>query len=302
MRVTACGPEYIRRKIVAETVNILIILFLVLPVLAAVFGSLQTERAMLQDYLNPWPKEIVFDNYRWWLTGSVEGTVYEKSTFLLDAGSVVRLFRGSFLNSIVVSVAVTFLTLLFASAAAYAATRVPVRWPRYLMIINMVSRMVPVFVLMIPLFVVLRQWGLLNSRTGIILTETGFYLPFAVIILASYFQSLPHELEDAARVDGCDRLGALFHIILPLSTPGLMACGAIIFIFSWHDLFIPLIISPKSETMTLPIIMASLVRSYSVPYTSIMAVCIIALIPTFALSLLLQKYVVQGLTAGALKG
>jgi multiple sugar transport system permease protein len=170
------------------------------------------------------------------------------------------------------------------------------------MIVNMVSRMVPIFVLMISLFMVLRQWGLLNTLTGIILTEAGFYLPFATIILASYFESLPRELEDAARVDGCDRVGALFRIVLPLSTPGLAACGTIIFIFSWHELFIPLIVSPKTETMTLPIVMASLVRSYSVPYSPVMAICVMALIPTFVLSLLLQKYVVQGLTAGALKG
>ncbi|NIM95973.1 MAG: ABC transporter permease subunit [Anaerolineales bacterium] len=265
-------------------------------------GSLQTERAILSDYLNPLPKEIILDNYRWWFTGSVEGTVYEETTFLLDAGSVVGLFPTSFRNSILISISVTFLTILFGSLAAYAAARMPLRWPRHLMMVNLLSRMVPIFVLMIPLFVVLRNWGLLNSLIGIIITETGFYLPFAVIILASYFESLPHELEDAARVDGCTRLGALTRIILPLSTPGLIASAVIIFIFSWHELFIPLIVSPKTETMTLPLIMANLVRSYSVPYPSVMALCIIALIPTFFLALLLNKYVVRGLTAGALKG
>lgn len=294
--------RWMGQKSLAEAVNVGIILFLVLPALAALLGSVQTERTMLENYLDPWPKEVTMDNYIWWLTGSVKGTVYEKTTFLLDASSVVRLFPRSFRNSILVSVAVTILTLSFASLLAYAATRLPVHWPRRLMIVNLISRMVPVFVLMIPLFVVLRRWGLLNTLTGIILTEIGFYLPFAVIILASYFESLPRELEDAARIDGCDRVGALLRVVLPLSTPGIAACGTIIFIFSWHELFIPLVVSPKTETMTLPIVMATLVRSYSVPYPPIMALCIMALVPTLALSLLLQRYVVQGLTAGALKG
>lgn len=292
----------LRQKVVAETVNLLIILFLVLPMIAALLGSVQTEKAMLSDYLNPWPKEVIFDNYQWWITGSIEGTVYEETTFLLDAGSVVNLFPRSFRNSVVVAVVVTFMTIVFGSLAAYAATRLPIQWPRKLMMINVVSRMVPIFVLMIPLFIVLRQLGLLNSLFGIIITETGFYLPFAVIILASYFETLPLELEDAARVDGCNRVGALFRIILPLSAPGLIACAAIIFIFSWHELFIPLIVSPLTETITLPLVMANLARSYSVPYSPIMALCIMALIPTFALSLLLRRYIAQGLMTGALKG
>jgi ABC-type glycerol-3-phosphate transport system permease component len=107
-----------RSKVVAETVNVLIILFLVLPALAALLGSLQTERALLQDYLNPWPKELILDNYRWWITGSVKGTIYEKAAFLGDAGSVVKLFPSSFRNSIVVAVAGTMLTLVFGSSVA----------------------------------------------------------------------------------------------------------------------------------------------------------------------------------------
>jgi multiple sugar transport system permease protein len=123
-----------------------------------------------------------------------------------------------------------------------------------------------------------------------------------VYILASYFSSLPSELEDAARIDGCSRFGAFLRVILPLSAPGLAACGVILFILSWHELLIPLIVISKPEVMTVPVILASLVSDFYVFYTLMMAISLIGLLPTVVLVMLLQRYVVRGLTSGALKG
>ena len=162
--------------------------------------------------------------------------------------------------------------------------------------------MVLLIMLMVPLYVLFRRLGLLNSLTGVILVEVGFLMPYAVLILVPYFASLPSELEDAARIDGCSRFSAFLRIVLPLSTPGLAACGVIMFIISWHELLIPLILVSKPEFMTLPVILAGLVSDYFVFFTLMMAICLLGLLPTLLLVLGLQKYVVRGLVAGAVKG
>jgi multiple sugar transport system permease protein len=162
--------------------------------------------------------------------------------------------------------------------------------------------MVPIVVLMVPLYVTLRRLELLNSLPGIVVAEVGLLVPYSIWILASYFAALPGELEDAARIDGCSRFGAFLRVVLPLSAPGLAASGVIMFILSWHELLIPLIVASRPEAMTVPVILASLVSDFYVFYTLMMAISLLGLLPTVILVMLLQRYVVRGLTSGALKG
>jgi multiple sugar transport system permease protein len=116
------------------------------------------------------------------------------------------------------------------------------------------------------------------------------------------FASLPPELEDAARVDGCTRFGAFVRAVLPLSAPGLAACGVVMFVISWHELLLPLIVLSRPDVMTLPVVLAGLVSDYFVFFTLMMAICLLGLLPTMVLVLLLQRYVVHGLVSGAVKG
>jgi multiple sugar transport system permease protein len=197
---------------------------------------------------------------------------------------------------------VTVLTLVFGALAAYAVSRLRFRWTRGFMYANLASRMVPIVVLMVPLYVTLRRLELLNSLPGIVVAEVGLLVPYSIWILASYFAALPGELEDAARIDGCSRFGAFLRVVLPLSAPGLAASGVIMFILSWHELLIPLIVSSRPEAMTVPVILASLVSDFYVFYTLMMAISLLGLLPTVVLVMLLQRYVVRGLTSGALKG
>ena len=157
------------------------------------------------------------------------------------------------------AISVTVLTLLFGSLSAYTIARLRYRWTLFLLQANIVARFVPVIVLMIPLYVVMRSVGQLNSLSGVIIAETGFLLPYAILILAPYFDTIPAELEEAARIDGCTRFGAFVRIVLPLATPALAACGVIMFIISWHELLIPLILNARPDFMTLPVVIASLV-------------------------------------------
>jgi multiple sugar transport system permease protein len=206
------------------------------------------------------------------------------------------------MNSVAVAASVSLLTLVFGAFSAYTVARLRLAWIRALLSLSVASRLVPLIVLMVPLYVLFRRYGLLNSLTGVVVAEIGFLLPYAVLILVPYFAALPAELEDAARIDGCTRFGAFLRIVLPLATPGLAACATIMFILSWHELLIPLIVVSRPEAMTIPVVLAGLVSDYFVFFTLMMAICLLGLLPTLLLVLLLQKYVVRGLVAGALKG
>lgn len=280
--------------------NLAAIGFLLLPLAPVVLGALQSEKAIQGDVRALLPRQPTLANFQLILSGGARrGPIFEQVSYLPKS---VERFPAAFLNSVVVASSVALLTLALGSLSAYTVARLQLRWVKALASLSVAARLVPLVVLMVPLYVLFRRYGLLNSLTGIVVAEVGFLLPYAILILAPYFASLPSELEDAARIDGCSRFGAFVRVVLPLATPGLAACATIMFILSWHELLIPLIVVSRPEAMTVPVILAGLVSDYFVFFTLMMAICLLGLAPTLLLVLLLQKYVVRGLVAGALKG
>jgi multiple sugar transport system permease protein len=287
-------------RLLLHAANLAVIVFILLPVVAVLFGSIQSEKALEADTRRVVPLEVTADNFVVILSkGENKGRIFEQVTYLPEN---IKHFYAAFANSAIVSISVTFFTLLFGSLSAYTIARQRFRWTLFLLQANIVARFVPVIVLMIPLYIVMRSFGQLNSLSGVVAAETGFLLPYAILILAPYFDTIPAELEEAARIDGCTRLGAFVSIVLPLATPALAACGVIVFIISWHELLIPLILNARPDFMTLPVVIASLVGDVHVFFNLMMAICLLALAPTVILVALLQKYIVEGLAAGAVKG
>jgi multiple sugar transport system permease protein len=288
------------RRLGLWALNLAAIAFLVGPLGPVVLVSLQSEKSLQQDLRALLPREYTLANFRLILTGgAARGPIFEQVSYLPKS---VERFPGAFVNSLIVGGAVTAVALAAASLSAYTIARMGLGWPRALLRVSVAARMVPLVVLMVPLYVMFRRYGLLNSLWGVIIAEVGFLLPYAVLILAPYLASLPAELEDAARIDGCTRFGAFWRIVLPLATPGLAACAVILFVISWHELLIPLIVVSRPEFMTLPVVLSGLVSDYFVFFTLMMAICLLGLLPTVALVLLLQRYIVRGLVAGAIKG
>ncbi len=281
--------------------NLLVIGFILFPMLAILQGSIMTERTTYEDSYRLIPPEITFDNYAVVLipgatrAEDVEGT----RTYIPQS---VRSFYRAFANSLMIAASVTVLTLTFAMCSAYSIARLQTRWTTWLLSGALLTRFLPVMVLVIPMYVIGRTVGVTNSMLGVILAETALFLPYAIFILVPFLQSIPIELEEAARVDGCSRVGAVVRIIVPLSTPGFAAVGVIVFITSWHELLIPLVLNNKPPAMTLPMVLGSLSGDVQILFNVTMALAMVSLIPTVALVLLLQKYVVQGLSAGAVKG
>jgi len=290
----------ISTRMLLHAANLMVIFFILLPLAAVFIGSIQSEKALQADTRRVPPLEFTLDNFTVILSkGQQRGHIFEQITYLPDN---IKNFYAACANSAIIAVSVTFLTLLFGSFSAYTISRQRYKWMLFLLQANIVARFVPAIVLMIPLYVVMRSLGQLNSLQGVIFAETGFLLPYAILILAPYFDTIPTELEEAARIDGCTRFAAFIKIVLPLATPALAACGVIVFIISWHELLIPLILNARPDFMTLPVVIASLVGDVHVFFNLMMAICLLALAPTVILVVLLQKYIVEGLAAGAVKG
>ena len=280
------------RAIGIELANAAVLAFVLVPLAALLLGALQTERDLFSHPNALWPARITWDNLSALTLGRTLPGLPPQSQGFVHA----------FLNSAIVAGAVTAVALVFASLAAYALTRLGIRGSRGLAYGVLATRMVPIVILLIPLYVALRRLHLLDSLMGVVVTEAGFFLPYAIWIMMAYFASLPRDLEDAARIDGCTRLGAFRRVIVPLSAPGASACGVILFLISWNELFLPLILTSTPHAMTLPVLISSLVTQRFLSYSALNAAGVLAVLPTFALVAALQRFVVRGLIVGALKG
>jgi multiple sugar transport system permease protein len=218
------------------------------------------------------------------------------------ASSVPRTFAVALLNSIKIASIVTVVCLVIGSLAAYALVRIPFKHNRTIQIGILATRMIPEVSLVIPLFIIASSLQLINKPIVLIIAYMSFALPFAIWMMAAFFQSVPIELEDAARIDGCSRLGILFRIVIPISVPGLISTAMFVFLLAWDEFFYALIFTSTLAAKTAPVAIAEFVGRYAVNITGMMAGGILAAVPPVLLALVFQRYIVSGLTAGAVKG
>jgi multiple sugar transport system permease protein len=205
-------------------------------------------------------------------------------------------------NSFLIAFFVTTLGVLIGAVAAYGFARFkfPLRLP--VLIAILVMRMIPGIALTIPLYLMMNTWGLLDTRFAIILAQLGFVLPLSVWIMEGFFRGLPRELDEAALIDGCSRLGALFRVIFPISGPGLAVTAIFTFLFSWNDFGTPLVLSLTPKAQTLPVALSQMNLLYGIRWDHMAAASMMYIIPTVVIAALLGRYIVQGLTLGAVKG
>lgn len=206
------------------------------------------------------------------------------------------------LNSTIVSLATTFIALVFSILAAYAFARFRFWGARVLLILVLVSQALPGASILLPLFRIIWELNLLDTHQGLILVYTGFVTPFCTWLLIGYFQSIPVELEDAARVDGASTLEVLYRIVVPLSAPAIVAVGAFAFLVAWNEFLFALILTRDNA----PTIAVGLVTSFFTQYVNVWnqvaAASIVFSLPPIMLFLLVQRQFIRGLTAGAVKG
>ncbi|SEH70258.1 multiple sugar transport system permease protein [Rhizobium tibeticum] len=217
---------------------------------------------------------------------------------------IQRPFLGYALNSFLVAVGTTIVSLTFGTMAGYALARFsyPWQWRKQISFWILSTRMMPPIVSIIPLYLFFNYFDMLNTKSALIVAYTAFNLPFATWMMKSYFQDLPVELEEAAMVDGDTRWGAFLHVALPLARPGLAATAIFCLIISWNEFLLSLIITLTEQSQTLPIGIAGRVTQYNTYWGEISAAGFMACVPIVIFAFIVQKHLVRGLSLGAVKG
>jgi multiple sugar transport system permease protein len=214
------------------------------------------------------------------------------------AGSLLPAMR----NSLIVACGVALLNLLIGAPAAYAMAKIRFRGRQASIYGILTTRVVPDIALVVPFFLFIRNLGLLDTIWSLIITYLAITVPFSVFILVSYFESLPGELDKAARVDGCSRFQTLTKVFVPLALPSLVAVTLFAFLSSWNEFLLALMFTQTPRSQTLPIIVASFTSDFTISFSFINAAGVLAIVPPVLLALLFERYIVSGLTAGAVKG
>ena len=213
-------------------------------------------------------------------------------------------FAIFFMNSVMLAAMSTVAALAIGVPAAYGLSRIewPRGWDRNISGWILSTRMLPPIVTIVPLFLMLRDARLLNSLTGLAIVYTGFNLPFVVWMMRGFFDEVPREIEEAAMLDGETRVGALLRIVLPLVRPGLAATAIFCLIVSWNEFLFALILTQTGAAMTLPVGIASRVTQYEIQWGAMSAAGVVAMLPVLIFAAVAQKYLVRGLSLGAVKG
>jgi multiple sugar transport system permease protein len=215
-----------------------------------------------------------------------------------------RSFGQYLLTSMIVAVSSTLCAMVLGTLCAYALARLnlPRRTATRLSLWILSTRMFPPIVTALPLFLMMRDMRLLNTRASLVIVYTAFNLPFVVWMMRGFFQEIPRDLEEAARVDGDSRLGALVRVVLPLVAPGLAATAIFCLIVSWNELLFALILTQTDTAMTLPVGIAGRVTQYEIKWGVMSAAGVVAMMPILLFALAVQRYLVRGLSLGAVKG
>jgi multiple sugar transport system permease protein len=219
-------------------------------------------------------------------------------TFVLTHSDFPLFFK----NSLIVSGSTAVMVTVIAALSGYAMSRFTFRGKMWLVGLMLITQMFPLVMLVAPIFKLFSPLGLTNSLTGLVIVYTAFNVPFATFLMQSFFDGIPKDLEEAAMIDGASRFRAFRQIILPLTLPGVAATLGFVFTAAWSELLFALMLVSKADASTFPVGLLSFVSKFSVDFGQMMAAGVLALIPACLFFLLIQRYLVQGLTAGAVKG
>lgn len=214
---------------------------------------------------------------------------------------IVQNYWKAVLNSLIISTSTTVIVMTLAVPAGYAFSRFRFTGDNIIFILVLFSRLFPPIGLIVPYYQIMAWVGLLNSLPGIITAQIYLWLPLMIYIMRNFFMSIPEDLDESARVDGCTRFQAFRKIALPLAAPGAAACGILTFLYSWREFLFSLIVTTTMKSMPISVAVYKFVGDVSVSWASLAAACIIAVLPTVFIVVFFQQYIVSGLTAGALK-
>jgi len=281
MAASNLHAHILRRRIARALVNLVIGAFALFPILWGVSSSLKPAERIIEFPPRLLPETVTLEHY-------------------------VRIFQDDatfyILNSGLVSAATVVLTLGLAALGGYALARYDFRGRTAAMMVIVAVMSIPIASLLVPTFTLISVLGLFDTRLGLVLLYTAYQLPAAIWMLYGYFMSLPVEVENAARVDGCTPLGTLRRVVLPLSKPGLVAAALFVLVFAWNDFVVAVTMTSSEATRTFPVAIYFYLGFYGREWGPLLAASLVSIVPIIAVFVFLQRYFMTGLTGGGVKG
>ena len=277
--------KFIIKRITLYFLIAMVLFFTLAPFLWIIISSISTNAELLSVPVHFIPKNPTFERYIRIFTSN-------------DSQAI--LFKRGVLNSIIVSSGVTILCLIIGTLAGYAFARLKFPVKNFSQQFFLFTNMLPPIVIIISLFFIFSKLKLIDSVFGLILIYSSFIAPFIIWMMRAYFVTIPKDLEEAAMIDGCNRIGALFRIMLPLSVPGLVANGILSFLMAWEEFLFALILTTRNAK-TITVAIAEFTEKQYVDYGMMATGGVLGAIPPIIVTLIFGKYIISGLTSGAIK-
>jgi len=272
-------------RLISYAVLLVVALAILFPLAYAVLGGFKTNGQLAADPGSILPKEWVFTNYTDVLFGEYAPTFWRQA-----------------LNSVIIAGVAVVLVVALASGAAYVFAREKFRGREALYLLFVFGLLFPLAVAILPLYILVRQLGLSANLLGVALPLAAFQLPLTIVILRPFFRSIPVELEDAARIDGCSTFGFFWRILLPLAKPALATVSVLAIVTTWNAFFLPLVILNGAEQWTLPLGVMNFSTEYSSDKARVLAYTVVTIIPAIVFYAIAERHIVSGLTGGSVKG
>ena len=266
----------------ASALLVLVLAFTLFPIAWTATTSLKREQDIVTSEMQYVPRRPTLENY----------------VTLLNRSGYLIMFRNSALSTVLT----VLLCLSVGTLAAYSISRYRFRGRSGMLTFYLVVRMFPAVLLLLPLYIMLRTVGLLDTLFGLALTYTTFLLPVSLLMLKGFFDGVPTELEDAARIDGCTRLGALVRVVLPLGRPGVAATAVLVAVAAWNEFLFALMLTNSEGSRTWPVGLQLMVGEFQLPWGLVAAGGMISIVPILVFFVFAQRALVRGLLVGAVKG
>lgn len=274
-----------RKNFITNIIRFIILLIFLLAVLAPLYWlfitSFKTGAEINSLNVTYWPQNFTLENYK---------SLFETTNFDIYLK-----------NSLIVTLVSAFIVLMLSISGGYALARYEFKGKKVVLIAFLVSQMIPTILLFIPMFIIFGKLKLNNTLQSLIILYTVFNTPFCLVTLRGFFERIPVSLEEAARVDGCNKMQALIKVVVPILFPGIVATFVFAFTGAWNELLAGIMFINSNSLKTIPVAINAFIGKYSIDWGQMSAACMIALIPTVIFFAIVQKYIIQGLTQGAVK-
>ena len=274
----------VRKDVFLSICSILLLVVLLFPLYWIFVTSLKTEQEIFRIPATLWPEVINTASY---------AAQLENGDF--------NMFH-SFGNSLIISLSAMVISVVLAVPASYGIARYKFVGRKGVVLAFLVTQMLPASVLLTPMFIMFRDMKILNSHLAPILADATIGIPFSILILKNYFGSIPAELEDAAKIDGCNRFSSFLRIFLPIAFPGVIVCAIFSFLYAWGDLAYGMTFLTDQTMRPITAGIFNFMGQYGTKWSYLTAFAVVTIIPVALIFLFMQKYIISGLTSGAVKG